>query len=729
NVATIHRTEEDGIVTLAFDLPDQKVNKLTTEVMEELDRNISELARRDGVRFLIFKSAKPGVFIAGADINEIKDIENEEDAAAKAGAGQELFNRIEDLPFPTLALINGAAMGGGLELALACDYRIVTENPKTKLGLPETSLGIIPGFGGTQRLPRLIGMSQAATMILTGKPVDARKAEKIRLADARYPEAFAEEWTHGFVDRVLSPGGAAKVRARRKPRSLGQRLLDRTRPGQGLVLRKARKDVVAKTGGHYPAPLEAVKVLRKTRRGSRTRRMRIEREHFGRLAPTPTCKNLINLYFGRESARKHPAMKAELPAPLREAGVLGAGVMGGKIAWLLSNGHIPVVMKDIDWSAVQKGYRSARESYDYLESRRKLDARQVNLKLHKIAGTVSYEDFGDPDVVIEAVVERLDVKKKVLAEVEAHVRPDTIIASNTSALSITEMAFELEHPDRFVGMHFFNPVDRMPLVEVVAGEKSSAEAVGAVGRLAVQLGKTPVFVQNCPGFLVNRLLMPYLNEAVIMAEEGADFTRVDKLLTSFGMPMGPFRLLDEVGIDVGHEVATTLHNAYGDRMQTGTLFNAFKGYDLLLGKKSGRGFYLYAKKPKPNPEMERILSEVRRNAGRGTRGESAARLSDFDLVHRPILNMLNEASRALEERVVESPAELDLALVLGTGFAPFRGGLLRYADGDLGITRIHDLLADYAERFGPRFTPAPLIERLAGVGTGYYQAAEANTLH
>ncbi len=731
SVETMHRTEEEGIVTLAFDLPDERVNKLTSSVMEELDRHVRDLAGRRNVRFVIFKSGKPGVFIAGADINEIRDIENEDDAAAKAGAGQDLLNRIEDLPFPTLALINGAAMGGGLELALACDYRIVTDNPKTKLGLPETSLGIIPGFGGTQRLPRLVGMSQGATMILTGKPVDARKAEKIRLADARYPEAFAEDWTRSFVEQVLSGSGAAKVRARRKPRSLGQRLLDRTRLGQGLVLRRARKDVLAKTGGHYPAPLEAVKVLKRTRGGSRARRMRIEREHFGRLAPTPTCKNLINLYFGREGARKHPAMKAAPPAPVHEAGVLGAGVMGGKIAWLLSNGNVPVVMKDIDWSAVQKGYQSARESYDYLESRRKLDARQVNLKLHKIAGTISYDDFGDPDVVIEAVVERLDVKRKVLAEVEEQVRPDTVIASNTSALSITEMASELKHPERFVGMHFFNPVDRMPLVEVVAGEKSSAEAISAVGRLAVQLGKTPVFVQNCPGFLVNRLLMPYLNEAVIMAEEGADFTKVDKLLKDFGMPMGPFRLLDEVGIDVGHEVARTLHTAYGERMETGALFDAFEGHDQLLGKKSGRGFYLYGKKPKPNPEMKGILSEVRRTSAQGSRGSrsTAGRLSDFDLVHRPILNMLNEASRALEERVVESPGELDLALVLGTGFAPFRGGLLRYADDDLGITRIHDLLADYAERFGPRFTPAPLIHRLAGAGTGYYQAAAANNMH
>jgi 3-hydroxyacyl-CoA dehydrogenase/enoyl-CoA hydratase/3-hydroxybutyryl-CoA epimerase len=283
-------------------------------------------------------------------------------------------------------------------------------------------------------------------------------------------------------------------------------------------------------------------------------------------------------------------------------------------------------------------------------------------------------------------------------------------------------------------MHFFNPVDRMPLVEVIAGEQSSPEAVSAVGRLAVKLGKTPVFVQNCAGFLVNRLLMPYLNEAVLMAEEGADFTKVDRLVKDFGMPMGPFTLLDEVGIDVGHEVATTLHAAYGDRMKTGSLFEAFADREDLLGKKGGKGFYLYGKSTKPNPEIKDLLKKVRSQASADNgsnrtaaspRGEG---MSDFDLVHRPILNMLNEAARALEERVVESPAELDLALVLGTGFAPFRGGLLRYVDDELGVKRAAELLTQYADRYGDRFSPAPLISRLAEENRGFYEAAEEGSL-
>ncbi len=454
--------------------------------------------------------------------------------------------------------------------------------------------------------------------------------------------------------------------------------------------------------------------------------MAIELQHFAELAPARISKNLIQLYFGREGAKKHPDLKPEPTTTVEESAVLGAGVMGGKIAWLLSKGDIPVVMKDIDWGAVQKGYQSARESYSHLEKRRKLDAREVNLKLHHITGTTSYDDIGDPDIVIEAVVERLDVKKRVLAELEEKVREDTVIASKTSALSITEMATVLKRPDRFVGMHFFNPVDRMPLVEVIAGEKSSPEAVSAVGRLAVRLDKTPVFVQNCAGFLVNRLLMPYLNEAVIMAEEGAEFTKVDTLLKNLGMPLGPFTLLDEVGIDVGHEVATTLHQAYGDRMKTGRLFEALEKANQseakLLGKKGGAGFYLYGKDSKPNPAMRKLIGQAQERNG------PAAKLSDFDSVHRPILTMLNEASRALDEGVVQSPAELDLALVLGTGFAPFRGGLLRYVDDELGISRVHELLKEYAGRFGDRFAPAPLIERPAGQSRGYYQATGEGTL-
>jgi 3-hydroxyacyl-CoA dehydrogenase/enoyl-CoA hydratase/3-hydroxybutyryl-CoA epimerase len=448
--------------------------------------------------------------------------------------------------------------------------------------------------------------------------------------------------------------------------------------------------------------------------------MRTERDRFGELATTREAKNLIGLYFASEKAKKHEILKTEgEPRALETAAVLGAGVMGGKIAWLFTQADMPVAMKDIAADALQKGFSEARDIYSQLQKRGKYDERVVNLKMHHLSGTLDYEAIGDPDVVVEAVVENLDVKKKVLAEVEARVRANTLIVSNTSSLSITEMASSLEHPERFAGMHFFNPPNRMPLVEVISGEKTDYGVLRDVGKLALTLGKTPVFVSNRPGFLVNRLLMPYLNEAVIMAEEGHDYTKIDRLVADFGMPMGPFTLLDEIGIDVGHEVAQVLREAYGERMETGGVFEEVAGRKDLLGKKSGKGFFVYGggtkkgnKGGEVNPEMREIVKKHQ------TR--TPTRLSDEDIVHRPLLAMMNEAARALDEGSVGSAWELDLALIMGTGFPPFRGGLLKYGDA-LGLATVRDRLSEYAQRFGSRFEPAPLIARSAEEGRGFYE--------
>jgi 3-hydroxyacyl-CoA dehydrogenase/enoyl-CoA hydratase/3-hydroxybutyryl-CoA epimerase len=716
--AAVTLREADGIAELLFDDPDGKANILSTPVMEELDRLVRSLEGRKDLTALLVKSGKPGMFIAGANVNEIADLTDPDDARTKAGQGQEVLNRLEDLPFPSVALIDGACLGGGLELSLACDYRIATDNPKTKLGLPETSLGIIPGFGGTYRLPKTVGLSQALQMILTAKPVDGKKAAKTGLVDAYYPVAFSEDWTRSFID-----GLGGKKRRRRRPgakkRPLGLRLLEGPL-GRPFLYKGARKDVLKKTKGNYPAQPAAIDVVKKNYGSSRTRAMRTERDRFGELATTREAKNLIGLYFASEKAKKHEILKTEgEPRALETAAVLGAGVMGGKIAWLFTQADMPVAMKDIAADALQKGFSEARDIYSQLQKRGKYDERVVNLKMHHLSGTLDYEAIGDPDVVVEAVVENLDVKKKVLAEVEARVRENTLIVSNTSSLSITEMASSLEHPERFAGMHFFNPPNRMPLVEVISGEKTDYGVLRDVGKLALTLGKTPVFVSNRPGFLVNRLLMPYLNEAVIMAEEGHDYTKIDRLVADFGMPMGPFTLLDEIGIDVGHEVAQVLREAYGERMETGGVFEEVAGRKDLLGKKSGKGFFVYGggtkkgnKGGEVNPEMREIVKKHQ------TR--TPTRLSDEDIVHRPLLAMMNEAARALDEGSVGSAWELDLALIMGTGFPPFRGGLLKYADA-LGLATVRDRLSEYAQRFGSRFEPAPLIARSAEEGRGFYE--------
>ncbi len=704
----------DGKVSLVIDRADAKVNAFNAAVMRELTEILDELSSRGDIRFLFIQSAKRDVFIAGADIKDIQAIDDAADAEQKSRGGQEAFNRLEDLPFPTMALIDGACLGGGTELALACDYRIATDNPKVQIGLPETQLGILPGWGGTWRLPRLTGPATALNLILTGKSLDGKKSAKSNVVDYMWPQAFHLDWAHELADRILA-GEERQIHAKRKRKSMGMKLLENTPVGRFFLFSRALRDTRRKTGGHYPAPIEALRVVKRAHRKGREPALRLERSAFGRLAVTNASRNLVRLYFAREAVKHQPALQGEEPPKqVQRAAVLGAGVMGGRIAWLFSYRDIPVTMKDIAWDAVQKGYNSAREVYGQLKKIGKLDEREARLKLHKIHGTIEYESFGSPDFVIEAVVENLEVKKKVLSELETKVAEDTIIASNTSALSITEIAGSLKHPERFVGMHFFNPVNRMPLVEVIAGEKTSPETVRNTGLLAQKLGKTPVVVQNCAGFLVNRLLMPYLNEAVIMLDEGQNFLEIDRKVKNFGMPMGPFTLLDEVGIDVGYEVARECMQAYGERMQTSGFFEALEGNTELLGKKSGKGFFLYdkkRKKPQPNPEMQKLIRKHVTARGK--------RLSEFDMVHRPVLAMVNEAARALEERIVETPTDVDVAMIMGTGFPPFRGGVLRYAD-DLGLTCVRDTLSRYADEYGVRFRPADLIQQLAGESRSFY---------
>lgn len=701
---------ENGIMRLTLNQPDKAVNTLGAGMLGELEAALGEVESRDDLKVLVIQSGKPGCFVAGADLREIAGITDISEAAAKAGQGQELLNRIEDLKIPSVAIIDGTCLGGGLELALACNYRVVSDGKKTNLGLPETTLGIVPGFGGTYRLPRTVGLEQAVGMILRGKPVNGKKAYKIGLADAFYPQAFLYPWADKLIED-LARGKTPRLKKRTSRKPLARRLLENTAKGRSILLNKAEKNVRTKTGGAYPAPLEAIELLRHSYGLGRDKALSLERETIGKLIPTRISKNLIQLYFSREGAKKHPALMGEGELKqVTHAAILGAGVMGGRIAWLFSDNDIPVTMKDIALEQIKNGYASAAQVYKELKKRGKYTSGEINLKMHQIHGTLEYKTVGRPDAVVEAVVENKEIKKKVLSELETYLPDDTIIATNTSALSVSELATALKRPDRFVGMHFFNPVNRMPLVEIIPGEKTSPETVRSVGRLALRLGKTPVFVSNCAGFLVNRLLMPYLNEAVELLAEGADMEDVDRKIMAFGMPMGPYTLLDEIGIDVARDVAETLNGAYPDRMQTGSFFENSKDQEKLLGKKSGKGFYLYSGNKKPNPEIGRMLGH----------GKSAKELSEFDIVHRPILNMANEAARALEEKVVNTAEELDLAMVLGTGFPPFRGGILRYVD-ELGLDKTVETLQSYAERFGSRFEPAPLLFEKQKAGEQFYR--------
>jgi 3-hydroxyacyl-CoA dehydrogenase / enoyl-CoA hydratase / 3-hydroxybutyryl-CoA epimerase len=600
--------------------------------------------------------------------------------------------------------VDGTCLGGGTELILACDARIASDRPETKIGLPEIRLGIIPGFGGTTRLPRIIGLSDALGMILTGKAVSARKAQRTGLVSERIHPAVLYDRARALA---LELAGGAPVPRRR--RSLLKRALDRTPIGRRLVLRQARKQVLRETKGHYPAPLAALAVLRRSAKLPLDAALAIEAEAVGRLVASDVSKNLIHVFHLLESAKKAGPPGVAARATDRVA-VLGAGVMGGGIAQLLAYRDIDVRLKDINADALGLGLSHARRMFERLVSRGRLEKRDAERHMDAIAPTLDYSGFGTVDVVIEAVVERLDVKQQVLREAESNVRPGCVLATNTSSLSVTEMQSSLQRPGDLVGMHFFNPVHRMPLVEVIRGAHSSDEAVATVVALARRLEKTPVIMRDGPGFLVNRLLAPYLNEAGWLLSEGASIEGVDRVLRRFGMPMGPLRLLDEVGLDVAGHAGAVMHGAFGERLTPPAAITGLAGTGL-LGRKGSRGFYVY--------EQDRERGENSAIYAMLGLPDRRKPVDEEDVLDRTLLAMVNEAARALADGIVDDAGAVDLAMITGTGFPPFRGGLLRWAD-TLGMQAVLQRLERLEARHGARFEPAALVRERAAAGRGFY---------
>ena len=697
------KIDTDGVAWLIIDTPG-KLNVLSTEVMTQLNARIDEIESAISagrIKALIIRSGKEGSFIAGADINEIVAITDPRDGAIKAATGQGVFTRIERLKVPTVAAVDGICLGGGTELILACGYRLASDRKETRIGLPEVQLGILPGFGGTTRLPRLIGLSAALQIILTGKPVDARKAEKIGLIDEKVPTPILYARAAELA-RAAIKGRVGKPRKR----ALATRLLDNTGPGRRIVLQQARKQVMKETRGHYPAPLRILDILPDMLSASVDESLAIEARALGELIVTNVSKNLIHVFRLSEAAKK--AAPDVTPRNVEHVAVLGAGVMGGGIAQLLAYRGFTVRLKDIKEDAIGLGLRHAQEAFDKAVKRRRLDKRDARKMMQRISPTLDYSGFGVSDLVIEAVIERMDVKKSVLAETEKHATHATL-TSNTSSLSITEMQKALARPADFAGMHFFNPVDRMPLVEVIRGAQTSDEAVATVFAVARKLEKTPVIVRDGAGFLVNRILAPYLNEAGWLLSDGVAVPTIDKALLDFGMPMGPFRLLDEIGLDVARHVAHLMFEAFGERMQPSPAMAALEKTKR-LGKKGGSGFYKY-EDGKAQDFDESIYNELGARPGRD--------ISKSEIQDRCVYTMINEAARILEDGIVASPGDVDVGMIFGTGFPPFRGGLLKYAD-TVGLPRVVEMLDRYTRELGPRFTVAPLLRKKAESNQGFY---------
>ncbi len=702
-----------GIAMLTFDLPGERVNKLTTPVMEQFSQVIDELAGNQKVEAIIIESAKEGIFIAGADIREIQGVNDPRMGETLARKGQAIFDRLESLPVPVIAAIDGACLGGGMELALACHYRIVTDHPKTVLGQPEIKLGIIPGFGATQRLPRLVGIQQGMEMILTGKNIYPRKAKKIGLADDVVPREILTRAASDLANQVMGTGWKRPEGMRRK-RNAMELALETTPPARKFLFKKIRERTEKQAGRHYPAPLKAIEAVEQGMLLGMPQGLALEARFFGETAVTSVSKNLIRVFYLQEEFKKDPGVAdvAVAPLPIGKVGVLGAGVMGGGIAELFAEKNIPVRMKDIRTEAIAGGLKAAYKVLDAKRKKRILDRKDFDRKFGHMSGTTDYTGFKRVELVVEAVLEKMDVKKQVLTEVEEHLPPEAIFATNTSSLSVSELATVSRNPQKVVGMHFFNPVDKMPLVEVIRGEQTSDETVATLVALSKKLGKTPIVVGDREGFLVNRILMPYLNEGALLLEEGVSIETVDRLMLDFGMPMGVFILLDAIGLDIALKVAAILHEAHGDRMRPSVVLEKMVEAGR-LGKKNNKGFYAYKGKERS------VAAETTAIIGGLKTGPTG--ILEKEISGRLVLTMINEAARILDEGIVDRPSVVDAGMIFGTGFPPFRGGLLRYADS-LGAASILRDLEDYAGRYGDRFEPAELIREMAGEGRSFYPA-------
>lgn len=695
----------EGVAWLVLDQPDSEVNLLGSSVMEELDHLLGELESRIAtgkIVAVVLRSGKDDSFVAGADVREIAEVRDRQEATEASREGQRIFRRLDRLNVPTVAVVHGSCLGGGTEMLLACDYRVASDAGATEIGLPEVKLGILPGFGGTVRLPRLCGLRNAMSVILQGRSVSAARARSMGLVDRVVDADAFDDRAEAFVDDVLS----GRVEGGGYDKSLPERLLEDTSLGRSLLFRIARRRTRKRTGGNYPAPLRALDVMEETYELPIDDALDVEARALGELLVTPESRNLTRIFLlTREAEKALPEEVMDRRDEVGKVGVVGAGVMGGAIAELAAANDVPVALKDIEQEALEEGLRHARELLDKAARKGVVDEEEAGLKFALIDGTLSYDELRDVDLVIEAVVEEMAVKKQVLREAEEVIPPEAVFATNTSSLSVNELAEAADRPGRVVGLHFFNPVHKMPLVEVVRGEASADEALATALGFASDMGKNPVLVRDAPGFLVNRVLAPYLNEAGYLLEEGAAVAAIDDAVSDFGMPMGPCRLLDEVGLDVARHVSDQMVDAFGERLEPSSVVGRLVD-DGRLGKKGGLGFYVYddGEEKGPDPHLGEMLPDPE------SPPPDAA-----EIRRRCLYLMVNEAAHALEDRVASGPGDVDLGMVMGTGFPPYRGGVLRWADSE-GLDTIVEHLESFRERHGPRFRPAPLLASLADEG-------------
>ncbi len=695
---------------LSLDLPGEPVNKLNAQVKAEFETALAALREEPAVKALVIISGKPDVFIAGADIEEFTRLSTREEFERLSREGQEMLQRLDDFPKPVVCAIHGACVGGGLELALACDWRIATDHPRTQLGLPEVQLGLLPGAGGCQRLPRLIGLAAALGLIMSGKQEPGARAFRLGLVDELVPKSILLATALAAAERLATTGGTP---VRKSRGGFTRTLFDNNPFGRRFVYWKTRKDTFRKTRGNYPAPLAALEAVRTGLEQGRKAGFAAEHRKFGELAVTDVSRKLIGVFFATNALKKDDGLPAGVratPRPVQRLAVIGSGFMGAGIAGTaVSAAGVDVRLKDTELSRVGKGLKAAIDILAWRLKRRRITRFEFDRQAALLTGGTDFAGLQKVDVVIEAVFEDLDVKRKVLAETEAATGAETVFATNTSTIPITDIAANASRPDRVLGMHFFSPVDRMPLLEVIPTARTSHEATVTAVHFGRKMGKTVIVVRDRPGFWVNRILTPYLNEAGYLLGEGVAMQTIDRVATRFGFPVGPITLLDEVGLDVATKASKVMHAAFGDRLKPSDLIDRLLA-DGRMGRKNGRGFYLYPKGQKAGPD-ETVYDLL---GIRPTKVDATEQVEQ-----RLVYSMLNEAAMAAGEGVVRSPRDGDIGAIFGIGYPPFRGGPLRYLD-DLGPARVVQTLRNLEQTVGPRFQPAENLIRMAERGERFH---------
>jgi 3-hydroxyacyl-CoA dehydrogenase/enoyl-CoA hydratase/3-hydroxybutyryl-CoA epimerase len=690
---------EDHVCVLTFDRPDSGANIFDAATLDELNEHLDAVEKDASIRGLIIASAKKSIFVAGADLKTLLQGAKTGEMRGFIERGQQVFNRLAELKIPTVAAIHGASAGGGYEVALACDYRVASDDPSMRIGLPETSLGLLPAWGGCTRLPRLIGAEKAAEVILKGKLYSAQEALKVGLVDEIAPR-----------DQLLE-------RAREKL-AAGKREVEGGAPATPGSLASPKQS-------GNPAPERAYEIINKALSISPDESLRLELEGIVGLGKTESTQNLIRNFFLAEKYKKGKSRTA--PEKIVHAAVIGAGVMGSGIAQWLSSRGVTVILRDVAREQIDRGLANVEKIYGDAVKRGLMTEEKAKQGRARICGSTAPMELRDVQFVIEATSEKMEIKKEVFRELAMEAGPKTIIATNTSALPVSELADVTVSPEHVIGLHFFNPVSRMKLVEVVVAKQTSDETRDRSLAFVRQIGKLPVIVRDSPGFLVNRVLFPYLLDAAELFESGLDAGRIDRALLQWGMPMGPLRLIDEIGVDITIDIGNTLEKAYGHRDHVPTILLWLRDQQM-LGRKTGAGFYKYERK---GQTLNDSLVKWRRglhgepegaegpNIPPNRRRDPRLRLSEEELTHRLIFLMVNEAARCVQEKVVESPEDADYGMILGTGFAPFRGGPLRFAEF-FGLKNTVDELERLARTEG-KFTPCEILKKHARDETKFYE--------